>query len=139
MFAAPDRSRKFRAVRRHVSTLALVLAWLCANGAVWDVVQIVAWGRMFTVYSSYLPTGKALERTFDGSKPCEICEIAQHGRDDTQQQQSPSALGGGDRLVLACDTAAPVIVTAPDFAWPGIADDSGRTRTDAVPVPPPRV
>ncbi len=115
-----------------------MLAWLCANGAIWDAVQVVAWGRMYATYASYLPAGEALARTFDGSKPCEICSVAQRGRDAQQQQQSPTAPTGGERLVLACEAPAPLILTAPDFAWPGVEHDSGLTRTDAVPVPPPR-
>jgi hypothetical protein len=126
-------------MRRHVSLICLILAWLCANGAMWDAVQVVAWGRMFATYSSYLPVRQALARTFDGSKPCELCAVAQQGHDDATRQQSPTSPGESERLVLACETAAPVVLTQPEFSWPGVVDDSGLLRTDPVPVPPPRV
>ena len=35
------------AVRRTLSIACLCLAWLCANGALWNVVQLVGWAKMF--------------------------------------------------------------------------------------------
>ena len=125
-------------MRRRLAIFGLLLAWLCANGVVWDAVQVVAWSRMFATYSSYLPVGQALTRTFDGSKPCEICAVAQHGRDEQQRQQSPSAPDGAERILLACETNATFVTAAPDFSWPGVVADFGLTRSEPVPVPPPR-
>ena len=125
-------------MRRRLSLCCLLLAWLCANGALWDAVQVVAWGKMFATYASYLPVGKALEKTFDGSKPCEICAIAQHGRDAQQHQPSPAAPDGPERILLAFDPPAALVVTAPDFSWPGVFSDSGLIRSESVPLPPPR-
>ncbi|MFI5336557.1 MAG: hypothetical protein ACHQ5A_07220 [Opitutales bacterium] len=126
-------------MRRHASLACLLLAWFCANGAVWDAVQVVAWGRMFSDYSQFLPVAKALEKTFDGSQPCEICRIAQHGQDTTARQQPAAIADTSDHLVLACETAAPLVLTAPDFSWPSVVDDTGSARAERVPVPPPRV
>lgn len=117
----------------------MLLAWFCANGAVWNLVQVVAWGKMFADYSSVMSVTRALQLTFDGSKPCDLCHLAQAGEDAAREQQRQTApLGGTDKLVLAFLTAAPVVVTAPDFAWPGLVHEAGLTRTDSVPVPPPR-
>lgn len=125
-------------MRRKAAIACLFLAWFCANGAVWNVVQVVAWGRMFADYSRVMPVGRALALTLDGSKPCEMCHVAQAGQDAARDQESPAALAGSDKLVLAFQVAAPVVVTAPADAWPGAVDAIGPARTDAVPVPPPR-
>lgn len=127
-------------MRRSVSTFALLFAWLCANGAVWNVVQVVAWAKMFHEYSAVMPAHEALRVTFVGGEACNLCHVAQSAQ-DTARDQSPrdDALGGSDRVVLAFHATPPVVVTAPDFAWPGLANEAGLTRTDAVPVPPPRV
>ncbi|MBI2515581.1 MAG: hypothetical protein HYV95_01580 [Opitutae bacterium] len=126
-------------MRRRLSLLCLCFAWLCANGALWDAVQVVAWGKMFATYSTYLSPAKALAKTFDGSKPCELCSVAQHGKDAARDAQSPATPGGNsERLLLAAEVASPLVLTAPDFSWPSAADDSGLIRAERVPVPPPR-
>lgn len=126
-------------MRRKISIAALLVAWLCANGAVWNVVQLVAWAKMFHDYSEVLPASQALRLTFEGD-PCDLCHIAQ-GAQDTAREQLPheAALGGSDRLLLACETTPTVVIAAPDTDWPGLVHVAGLTRTDAVPVPPPRV
>ena len=73
-------------MRRTISTTCLLLAWLCANGAVWNVVQVVAWAKMFHDYSQVMPVADALELTFDGSAPCDMCTIAQDGQDTARSQ-----------------------------------------------------
>ena len=128
----------YQLVRRHASIACLCLAWLCANGTIWDAVQVVAWGKMFATYSSYLTTWKALEKTFDGSKPCEICSIAQHGRDASAKQQA-AVSAGEQKIFLTCEPVPPVVLSSPNFCWPGALNGTGSMRTESVPVPPPRV
>jgi hypothetical protein len=127
-------------VRRHLSLTALLLAWLCANGAVWNVVQVVAWAKMFHDYSQVMPVAEALELTFDGSAPCDMCTISQDAQ-DTARSQLPreAALGSGNEKILFVSDCAPVtVLAAPDYAWPGLVSETGLTRTESVPVPPPR-
>lgn len=137
---APNPIRPSDSVRRTLSTTALLLAWLCANGAVWHVVQGVAWAKMFHDYSQVMPVGDALALTFDGSAPCDMCLIAQGGQDATRQQMpAEAALGGGaEKILLIADWAPATFLVAPDSTWPGFVHEAGLTRTDAVPVPPPR-
>lgn len=125
-------------MRRTLSTITLVVAWLCANGAVWNVVQVVAWAKMFRDYAEVMPTHEALRVTFEG-EACNLCHVVQSAQ-DTARDQSPrdDALGGSDRITLAFHATPPLVVIAPEFAWPGLVPEAGRTRTDAVPVPPPR-
>ncbi len=127
-------------MRRNVSIFCLLLAWLCANGAVWNVVQVVAWARMFHDYSQIMPAAKALQVTFDGSKPCELCHISQKAQDAARDQLPRDAdLGGGmEKILLLSDNTPALVLAAPDFAWPVPAGAVGLLRTDSVPVPPPR-
>ncbi len=128
-------------VRRTLSTTCLLLAWLCANGAVWNVVQVVAWAKMFHDYSQVMPVAEALELTFDGSAPCDMCTIAQDGQDATRSQlPRDAALGGGaEKILLIADSVPTHEWVAPDSVWPGLAHETGLLRTETVPVPPPRV
>jgi len=50
-------------VRRKFSIGGLLLAWLCANGALWNVVQVVAWAKMLHDYSQVMPAVDGVVRT----------------------------------------------------------------------------
>ena len=52
-------------MRRKFAVLSLAFAWLCANGAIWDAAQVVAWAKMFAGYAQTLSVSAALEETFD--------------------------------------------------------------------------
>lgn len=127
-------------MRRKLSVLCLLVAWLCANGVTWNVVQVVAWVKMYHDYAQLMPAAQALQLTLSGEAPCDLCHFAATAKDTADQQLPHDVLGGGaDKFVLACQVPAPVILLPADSSWPGVADDFGRLRTDAVPVPPPRV
>lgn len=138
----PEFSSALRtSVRRQFSIGCLLLAWLCANGAVWNVVQVVAWAKMVHDYSQVMPVAQALTITFDGSLSCHLCSIAQQAQDATREQLPHEArLGGSDKFFLAQASAAePLCVPASEISWPGVAHDVGLTRTDPVRLTPPRV
>jgi len=138
--AEPATLRMLPVVRRKLCIGCLFLAWLCANGALWNVVQVVAWAKMFHDNAQVMPAGRALQVTFDGSAPCRLCHISQTAQDAARDQlPQDAALGGGlEKLLMVADSAAPIVVGAPDSTWPGVTDVTGLTRTDAVPVTPPR-
>lgn len=124
-------------MRRALSITTLCFAWLCANGALWDCAQVFAWGKMIHDYSQVMPLAKAIETTFDGSAPCEICVVVE----DAQQQEPAQQVerSGHDKVLLAIHQTDPVILSAPQFSWPGAVDRTGHLRTESVPVRPPRV
>lgn len=80
-------------MRRKLSLTCLLLAWLCANGAVWNIVQVVGWAKMFRDYAQVMPATQALQLTFDGNAPCNLCEIAEAGQDAARDPQAPGTLG----------------------------------------------
>ena len=122
-------------MRRRLSLLSLCLAWLCANGALWDAVQTFTWVKMVHDYSRFMTLAQAVEITFDGSAPCELCAVVEEA---TQGQPAQQIERSHERVLLACQTPEKVLLTVPEFEWPGVADDIGLTRTEPVPVPPPR-
>jgi hypothetical protein len=136
----PGRTnRSIGPVRRKFSIACLLLAWLCANGAVWNVVQVVAWANMLRGYSQVMPAKQALQLTFDGSAPCKLCHLAEDGREAAAKLPPAAALGAGDeKIVLMAESAPAPVLVAPDFSWPVAGDLAGLARTESVPVPPPR-
>lgn len=122
-------------MRRTISILSLSLAWLCANGALWDAVQVFAWGKMVRDYSRIMPLVQAIEQTFDGSAPCELCvavDEATQGQPESQVERSR------ERVLLAYQALESMVLIVPESAWPGVSHAIGLTRSDIVPVPPPR-
>lgn len=127
-------------MRRRISIIALCLAWLCANGTIWNVVQVVAWAKMFRDYSQVMPVAQALQITFDGSAPCELCHFTEKAQDAAREQlPHETALAGAEKILLATESTAAFVPAAPGSVWPGVFHDAGPARTDPVPVPPPRV
>jgi hypothetical protein len=127
-------------VRRRLSFAALCLAWLCANGAIWNAVQVVAWAKMINDYSRVMPLPRAIQVTFDGSAPCKLCLLTAHAREATREPlPQEAALGTADKLILSYQPAAAFVLVRPEPVWPAIGDITGSTRPEAVPVRPPRV
>lgn len=139
--AAPPAASLPPPVRRKLSFACLLFAWICANGMVWNVVQVVAWARMFQQLAQVMPATRALQVTLDGSAPCPLCKLSQAGQDNGRKQlPQDAALGAAAGKILYLAESAPTpVVLAPETAWPRGTDAAGLTRPEAVPVPPPRV
>src|SRR5581483_10646706 len=119
---------------------ALLLAWLCANGAVWNLAQAVAWTRMFADYTQTLTVGEALRETFDPQKPCPLCVAVQQARAADHEQNPASApLPAAGKLDLVCDSTPRPLFAAPAIDWPEPPAVSALVRHDPVPLRPPRV
>jgi hypothetical protein len=127
-------------VRRKLSLACLVCAWFCANGVVWNVVQVVGWAKMLRDNSQTMSLTRAVEVTFSGEAPCEFCHISRTAEDTAQQQLPHDVLGSAaEKILFLTDCAPAPLIPAPEVSWPGVADATGLTRTEAVPVRPPRV
>jgi hypothetical protein len=125
-------------VRRTFSITCLLLAWICANGAIWDVVQVVAWTRMFAEHARELPVGEALRETFDPAKPCAICLAVAKAKDVENRQAPQQTERAAEKLLLACHQADKILLVAPVTEWPEAPSCPALVRTEPVPVPPPR-
>jgi len=123
-------------VRRHLSVLCLLAAWLCANGVVLDIVQVYAWARMFTGYAQAVSLGQAAAETFDPSKPCAICKAVQKARDSAPKQEATSA---AERITLICQRSR-ILVAGPSAPeWPDVPPRFAPAWSAPVPQQPPRV
>jgi hypothetical protein len=125
-------------MRRKFAVLSLAFAWLCANGAIWDLAQVVAWGKMFAGYSSTLSVGAALRETLDPAKACELCAGVAKAK-ESSGQTLPSASRDGAKLVLALESDSLVVRPPESREWTTSPLRGIREWCDAVPVPPPRV
>jgi hypothetical protein len=124
---------------RTVPLLALLIGWLLATGAHWDLVQVAAWGRMWAQFAQVQPLAVALATTFTPEARCSACKAVQAARQH-----------GGDPAVLGADALAKPPLILPSvrtlvIARPGVLEfltPPSHTIPSpdraAPPVPPPR-
>lgn len=127
-------------MRKKFAITCLLLAWLCANGALLDMVQVFAWGKMFSGYAKTMPVATALRETFDPAKPCEMCIGVANAKEELSQRNLPATAERDSHklLLLACDAPAAFILANPPERWPAILASTAPSRSESVPVPPPR-
>jgi hypothetical protein len=126
-------------MRRRISLVLTLAAWLLATGSQWDLAQTFAWGRMFATYARTMSVTEAVRRTFDGEM-CVICEAVQDAR---QQQDTAGVPGEGSRLSgkVVFVSAPGALVFAAVTRCVGLAPAVARPRSadrSAPPSPPPR-
>jgi len=125
-------------VRRFLCASCLLLAWLCANGAALDLMQVFAWGRMFAGYAHEMPVETALAETFDPARPCPLCVAVQQARKTGREPGPAAAPNAAIKLVLIAqemDAMEPPAV--PGDRLEGFPMRAAMRR-DPVPVPPPK-
>lgn len=126
-------------VRHRLAIISLIAAWLCANGAVWDVAQMFAWSRMFTGYAQSLSMSDALRETFDASKPCPMCQAIAQAKAAEQKLPQQQLEQNSAKLTLAFESPAQIFLSVPSVDWPSELSTLSDPRIDPVPLPPPRV
>lgn len=125
-------------MRRLLATAALAFAWLCANGAVWDAVQVFAWGRMFAGNAATMPVSVALRETFNPRKACALCVKVHEAKEQAQAQLPAPSDGDAVKVVLMLHVVeSPVFANDPGVWLPGSLLEAAERR-DPVPLPPPR-
>lgn len=116
----------------------MIIAWACAHGAIWDVVQVVAWARMFAGNAQTMPVATAIAVTLDGSRPCELCTGVAAAKDVARKQAPQGVERSVEKLQLACEVPVTLFIEPPCSGWPDPTVLQLLARTEKVPVPPPR-
>jgi hypothetical protein len=79
-------------VLRRFSAILALLAVIQVVGGHWIAMQSVAWIEMVIDYSNQSSIGVALQKTFDGQHPCDLCKAVSKGRSDEQKDAKVSLL-----------------------------------------------
>ena len=127
-------------MRRRLSLLIMLTAWLFATGSHWDLVQTFAWGRMIATYSQTMSLTEAVELTFTPDQMCSICKRVSAAK---QQQEHDGALPAGgkaaEKIVLVYQPAPVFIARVPSSVnWPRSEAVFACRDRSPPPVPPPR-
>ena len=109
-------------MRRKLSLILTLVAWLFASGSHLDLAQTFAWGRMLAINSTELSFGKALQKTFSAGGRCEICSVIDQARQEQAKNATATAPTGGklakDLMLMTAPDAA--LYLAPDLFHPAI-------------------
>ena len=127
-------------MRRRLAFVLTLTAWLLATGSHWDVVQAVAYARMFADNARTLPLGAALTRTFSPEGRCNMCAAVDTAKQAADHANAPaSAEKFSGKIVLTHEPPARfifAIAAAP--AWPDSTPSPVSAERAAPPLPPPR-
>ena len=111
---------------------------LVSMGGHLALLQTIAWSNMLVEFSAGSSLGEAVEKTFDGEHPCELCKVVEKSKDGEKEKP---ALKAGMKMEIALP--APVKVPFPRctglVATRWMYDPAHATVYLAVPVRPPRV
>jgi hypothetical protein len=115
------------------SVLALIAA-LQILGGHWAVLQSIAWVNMMLDFSAHESLTVAIDKTFDGSHPCDLCKVVTKGRTEEQKSTSANLL-----VKIEAILAGTLVVPSPvDHPW-SYAPFAPVTLSLAIspPTPPP--
>lgn len=124
------------AVMAKLSKLTLVLALMFSIGVHWSLLQSAAWIGMVVTYSSEGSFTEAVSKTFDGSHPCQLCKLVEHGQGSADGVDLKKSDSKADVCVVSENThgfpqpPAGFFVPSADFL---------SAFVPLPPVPPPRV
>ena len=122
-------------MRRKISLILTLAAWLVATGSQWDALQTFAWGRMIVENSREMTVAQAVTKTFSAETMCSICEVvAEAKQEESRRSGVPDAKVPG-KIPLVCAPPA-LVVAAPVTACVGLMGPAA-TPTSADRSPPP--
>lgn len=109
----------FRPIRRCplcVLRLAMVLMACVSIGVPWGVVQGFAWARMLVSYAGQTSLMQAVEMTFDGEHPCELCQLARKAQ-NKPAPQSPAPEKAAVKFLATTSETPPRLFRPPVLQW----------------------
>ncbi len=126
-------------MRHRYARILLLSAWLFATGGLWDLLQVVAWARMFSNEVATVSVVEAAENTFSVEKKCDMCRLVEQGK-QKQDETGGSTFGLMSKAPVVFQSVSRIVVSEPKAVtawWPEAG--SALYRREAPPLPPPRV
>ncbi len=121
-----------------VLRLAMVLMACVSIGLPWSVVQGFAWARMLVSYAGETSLMQAVEMTFDGEHPCELCQLARKAQ-RKPVLPSPAPQKEAVKFLATAGEAAPRLFRPPVLQWrPPLLVTTFRVFGHEPEKPPPR-
>jgi len=122
---------------RRTTLLVVLIAFTFSCGGQWAVLQCVAWANMIREYSEMVPVTQAIAMTFSGEYPCDMCKMiaekkqAEKAKVAQLFQHEKKQVSPGFEVTDRLMTISPQIFFSRESFL--------QTRSEAPPVPPPRI
>jgi len=127
-------------MRRKLSLITLLTAWLLATGSHWDLVQTFAWGRMIATYSQSMSLAQAVKLTFTPDNLCGVCESVSEAKQQQQNTALPSDAKATGKILMAYQAPLVFVADLPESGkWMNGEPSPLMRDRSPPPVPPPRV
>jgi len=114
----------------------VVLALVVSTGAHWLALQSVAWATMAVRFSQTDTVAVALEKTFNGQNPCDLCKAVAEGQ---KNERKEAVLKLDVKLELLLQASPIVVLRPPAAVQTPTPVPTFFARTEAPPTPPPRL
>lgn len=125
----------------HHFRIAVVLLACLSVGLHWSALQVVGWVGMAVEYSRTSDVTTALEMTFDGKHPCNLCKLVQsQGPLSEGEKQSPPKSKTEIKLLAAAIWENPLVWLSRSFLFASFPDEPrvASLARERPPLPPPR-
>ena len=126
-------------MRRKLSLITMLTAWLLATGSHWDLVQTFAWGRMIATYSQTMPLAQAIKLTFTPDNLCGVCESVSEAKQQQDTTLPSDAKSAGKILMVFQPQPMLVAEVSSSEKWTPAEMRPSLMDRSPPPVPPPRV
>ncbi len=114
----------------------LILALFAATGGHWAVLQTIAWGGMLAENLQTDDWRAAVEKTFDGKHPCQLCHEISAGK---KAEKKTPLLKTDKPFDLICERQAFHFFAPTTFEFAGETSWNYREHRAPPPAPPPRI
>ena len=113
----------------------LIAAMFSAFGGHWVLLQSVAWTSMAFSNAKHANLTQALEKTFDGQHPCELCKRIEKARQSEKKQDPQIAI---TKITFFYETRV-IALVSPRDCWQQQVDDTFAGNRPHRPIlQPPR-
>lgn len=119
---------------RSLAKLLAVIAAVQLLGGHWLALQSVAWVGMVISYAQEESFADALEKTFDGAHPCQLCHAVKQGQNEEKKQEIAKTMVKVEAILAAATQLPQPAYSRQCFAT---VTNSALARTLAPPTPPP--
>ena len=113
----------------------LIAALFSATGAQWLALQSIAWGTMLVAYARHDSLPVAIEKTFDGRHPCDLCKVIAREKQTEKQTAAVISVAKMDWF----HEPRKIVMERPEAPWVWREEAFlSEARCEAPPLPPPR-
>ena len=123
-------------MRKTLVQVLVVFSLVTAIAGHWTILQSVAWVNMAISYSQDAPLVEALEKTFNGENPCQLCKAVREGQQSEREQPS---LKAETKLDFWLPDLLALLYLPPLAALSSEPKVTHPQHGDSPPTPPPRL